>query len=213
MKWLAKLFESRGSLQTAPMIPRLWESAMHNPTVIGTWQANNMLQFPCPTCTREVSVPSTQIDARRGALWGCRDDCLDHFHIPGCGPAGHKQVNQPVTAGFLVAITDFADWYSRHPVHTKLGGESWMLNEHGLWVFCAACKRQLISTVLCAFVNYQLSQSLGMAGYVFGASNAESAREMNSLQSGECWRCRSKSLVSIMVDIPQHLREDYRRRQ
>jgi hypothetical protein len=129
-----------------------------------------------------------------------------------CGrdPDGNQQKGQFETSGVLVPIADWQKWYTGHPVYVYLGDDaSWILNEHGLWGFCAVCESQLISTVLCAFVNYQLflpMKAAGARGYVFDATSAESAKEMEALQGGSCRNCSAKAIVAIMAEVPQHIR-------
>jgi hypothetical protein len=212
MGWISKVFGSAESAPDQPATPPVWGKGRSNPKSPTVGASSGNITFPCPTCTRQVAVPVSKIDDRRGTLWGCRS-CHDHFYLCGRDPDNNQHKGQFVTAGVFVPIANWQEWYTGHPVYLSLGETSWMLNEHGLWGFCASCERQLLTTVLCAFVNYQLflpMKAAGARGYVFGATSAESAREMEALQGGACQNCGAKELVAIMTEIPQHIRQGIR---
>lgn len=186
-----------------PKVPPLWREGERNPVTKPLLVSARLIEFECSVCRRRLSVPRSAIDQRRGALWRC-GRCNNRFHIPG------SLGSTDITAGVRIPIANFRQWYSHHPVYVGLGEESWMLNEHGLWGFCASCHRQFATTVLTSFVNFQLSQAMrkyGSLGHIFAANSTASADEMKALQANRCPECGCDSLIGLMAEIQSDIRD------
>lgn len=189
----------------------LWQRGAENPQLPAFMDSDDSsrIVLKCISCHQAQAFQVSQIDERLGGLFKCVA-CTQRFYIPGI-PRRKFVIDIQATAGVRVPINEFNDWYTHHPVYERLGSESWLLNEHGLWGFCAGCSRQYTTTVLTSFVNYQTMMKIGAKGFVFGANNPASAKDMNALQSGACPDCSHSELVAIMRDIPSNIQDPKRK--
>lgn len=177
---------------------------MHAPnpfSIDAAFQEGNLI-FKCPTCQSKMGVALSGIKPVIGINVLC-DNCKNVAHVPGDYGAKPKPAGLKITGSVRVAISEFKDWYYSHPLVDSLikSGQSDLLNDYGLWGFCANCYHRYQRTVLNIF---PLAQSA--TGFFWGARTPESAKDFNSLNSGRCPSCGHNSLIVIVAEIPNHVR-------
>jgi hypothetical protein len=161
------------------------------------------LRFQCPTCPGGVAVDLGPMDPITGVNAVC-PNCRNVSHVPGGYRAGQKPAGLRIWGGVKVPIARFGDWYAAHPLVASLveSGQSDILNDYGLWAFCASCYHQVPATVLTSLPMAQRA-----SGFVFTARTPGSARDMESLVSGRCPSCGHGELIAIVADIPDYVRQ------
>jgi hypothetical protein len=179
-----------------------YASQVVNPSSTEVFFRAGELTFKCPTCPSAVFVTRQQIDPVIGINVVC-PGCRNVSHVPGGYKTEPNPIGLKITAGVQVPIARFADWYFEHPLISSLvkSGQSDLLNEYGLWGFCAGCYHQFPATTLGML---PVAQRAG--GFVFTARTPDSAKDMDSLRAGHCSSCTNKNLIVVVTDIPDYVR-------
>lgn len=155
----------------------------------------------CENCSQKLRVPFTE-PAKELVVTcpKCRHEFAYH--------AEPKLPNNKICGSVRVPIANFSDLYYEHPIITSLisKGDSDILNDYGLWAFCAKCNYQFPSHLLTTLAINQSMAKRGGGEMLFMANSSQSAKDMNALRAGHCSRCNHKDLIVVVTVIPDRVR-------
>lgn len=156
------------------------------------------LSYECPTCGIPVSLELEKINKIDGATCRCIN-CENICFIPGSFCDSTVAVEEvPITAGVLVPIKGFGEWFTKHPAFQKMVkcGNIAAYMHDGVFAFCRKCYHQFSPSVINSF-----SIANQLRGFVFNAKSENSEIEMNALLSGNCPKCDSSNLIVIFAEF------------
>jgi len=182
---------------------RYWKKGEENPFTTNA-KVDAGIEFQCPMCSERITYPNPRVEPILGGHFEC-NSCKDISHIPSAFFSAAKPPGLKITAGVLVPIAQWSEWYHSHPAFCSLlrTNSTSLHDNYGLWAFCARCYYLYQKSVLSVL---SLTQQGGPT-LPFGASSIESALEMRALTAGHCPRCGDAVLIAIMADVPVYVRE------
>ena len=145
-----------------------------------------------------------------GGDFSCQS-CGSISHVPPGFFTKHETHGLKITAGVLVPISDFSDWYYSHPIIRSIlkDHDEGLLNlyeYYGLSAYCAKCEYRYKNSSLYGLPMAQSTQKHG-GQFINWGSSEKSAKDMNALISGSCPSCGSEMLMAIMTEIPDDVRQ------
>lgn len=186
----------------------------------------------CKSCRGVSHLPGAYKLPSEKTIISCVN-CGQKLRVPYTPPGGGKPVTCPkcrhefpyqaipefpktkITGSIRVSITGFSDLYYAHPWITAVvgKGESDLLNNYGLWAFCASCLHAFPPTVLTTLAIQQSMAARGSTGgFIFNANSEASAKDMRGLQKGQCAYCGHKEILVLAAEITDSMRAEIRRR-
>ncbi len=157
------------------------------------------VNFLCPTCSSQNTALDSQIHDVTGVLVKCAH-CGNVSHVPSAYKAKGDMSGLSVHGGVRVPIAEFGDWMFGHPLFSTADAE--IYGSYGLWGLCAGCHHRYASTVLVMFPAMEQFRETA-----FGAKSKESAEDLKALSERHCPNCRDANLITILVDIPNYVRD------
>lgn len=162
----------------------------------------------CVNCGQKLRVPYTPPGSGRPVTCPkCRTE-FPYQAIPDLPKA-------KISGSIRVPVTGFSELYYAHPwIAAVVGkGESDLLNNYGLWAFCASCLHAFPPSVLSTLAIQQSMEARGSTGgFIFNANSEASAKDMGGLRKGQCAHCGHKEILVLVAEITDAMRAEIRKR-
>jgi hypothetical protein len=163
--------------------------------------------IPCVNCGQKLRVPFTPPGGGRPVTCPkCRHE-FPYEALPALPKAR-------ITGSLRTKVTGFSDLYYAHPWITAVvgKGDSDLLNNYGLWAFCAKCLHAFPPSVLTTLAIQQSMAARGGGGFIFNANSNASAADMRGLQQGRCAHCGHDEILVLAAEITESMRYEIKRR-
>jgi len=161
----------------------------------------------CPNCAQKLRVPYTPPDGGRPVTCPkCRTE-FPYLAEPVLPKA-------KIYGSLRVVIQKFEELYYSHPWTVAVigKGQSDLLNQYGLWGYCAKCLHAFAPSVLNSLAIQQSMAARGAGTMIFNANSPESAKDMQGLQKGRCAHCGHTELVVLVAEISEEMKTILRKR-